>query len=770
MDGELDRPAGVAARRQAGLTTSALAASLEDLQVTCQPPVLSHQPSLTSPQCLRREVDSEYEQRYRSLPFNQTVEVEAASSSFAFDDEELDGPVYRSISFPFPHDARGNGAGLYSDDDDAFSHSQYGSRSGAPLYAAAPHAMKFAVMPPHREEAHQRVEESASESPLLSRSSFALPTKKTDDGTDDCEYAQDSGCYRSMQMMEERSAMHLMSAAGPAVQKGDTVEQVTPFVLDFLATGGADVFDAVLALLPAHPGARNTCMPNGPLFCAVRWDATRSTRSPVQASAPFSLANLPSCACSFATGLFCVMRVCKAWREAARAHYLLQRVVRVHSKPDELLRAYRLARAGDTLCLQAGVHHLSSELTLDRPVRLLSEAEAEVVLSPWRPGEQHSSLSPSATPPPPEHLASAAGDDDQTDGREAVSELGESGVEADEGGARRGRTYADALTSGEESCGVVLASSQYVLMRTRCAAQVAGLTLCRMGDAVGYPNAVAYAEAGHLRMHRCRVTCGGGATSVTLALQAFAGAPEPGQSWSHERSPHAPVHEHVGQSPQSGVWVGAAACVELRGCTIANCMGPGVKIYRGRLLAQRNTIACSSRGANVVANGGHIVLEDNEIHGATGDGISSWNNSVMSIARNSIHGNSGAGIAVNTGGGSVSISHNAVFDNACQPVIFATSSKQATLTANDFHGGRVVGCDHPTASPPTEATPAAAQADHSAPQPPRPCLSRQPSSQTMTAFSTSSSALSAVSTLSLGASTSVSSPASPSGSSLPSCD
>ena len=178
--------------------------------------------------------------------------------------------------------------------------------------------------------------------------------RRLDDGTDDCEYAQDSGCYRSMQMMEERSAMHLMSAAGPAVQKGDTVEQVTPFVLDFLATGGADVFDAVLALLPAHPGARNTCMPNGPLFCAVGWDATRSTRSPVQASAPFSLANLPSCACSFATGLFCVMRVCKAWREAARAHYLLQRVVRVHSNQTSCyaptashalatLSAYRLA-------------------------------------------------------------------------------------------------------------------------------------------------------------------------------------------------------------------------------------------------------------------------------------------------------------------------------------------------------------------------------------------------------------------------------------------
>lgn len=140
------------------------------------------------------------------------------------------------------------------------------------------------------------------------------------------------------------------------------------------------------------------------------------------------------------------------------------------------------------------------------------------------------------------------------------------------------------------------------------------------------------------------------------------------------------------QCPQSGVWVGAAASVELIQCTISSCMGPGVKIYRGRLLARGNTIAFSSRGANVVANGGHIVLDENDIYGANGDGVSSWNNSVMRIERNSIHANSGAGIAVNTGGGSVTIANNAVFDNACQAVLFATSAKQATLKDNDFDG------------------------------------------------------------------------------------
>ena len=199
-----------------------------------------------------------------------------------------------------------------------------------------------------------------------------------------------------------------------------------------------------------------------------------------------------------------------------------------------------------------------------------------------------------------------------------------------------GRTYADALTSGEESCGVVLASSQYVLMRTRCAAQ-AGLTLCRMGDAVGYPNAVAYAEAGHLRMHRRRVTCGGGATASPSRCRPSQ-APEPGQSWSTS-SPHAPVHEHVGQSPQSGVWEAPQHASSFAAAQSPTAWAPASNLPRSTL-AQRNTIACS-RGANVVANGGHIVLEDNEIY-ARREMASSWNNSVMSIARNSIHGNSGA--------------------------------------------------------------------------------------------------------------------------------
>lgn len=42
----------------------------------------------------------------------------------------------------------------------------------------------------------------------------------------------------------------------------------------------------------------------------------------------------------------------------------------------------------------------------------------------------------------------------------------------------------------------VLTSTHHVLLRTRCSASVEGLTLLRLGDEVGYPNCVVYAEAG----------------------------------------------------------------------------------------------------------------------------------------------------------------------------------------------------------------------------------------------------------------------------------
>ena len=60
------------------------------------------------------------------------------------------------------------------------------------------------------------------------------------------------------------------------------------------------------------------------------------------------------------------------------------------------------------------------------------------------------------------------------------------------------------------------------------------------------------------------------------------------------------------QDPQSGMWVGAAARVRLSRSLVLCCQGPGIKIYRGELEAEGNTIAFASRGANVVANGGKV--------------------------------------------------------------------------------------------------------------------------------------------------------------------
>ena len=100
----------------------------------------------------------------------------------------------------------------------------------------------------------------------------------------------------------------------------------------------------------------------------------------------------------------------RAWCEAARAHYA-RRMRKVLPTPDALLHAAEAASPGDTLVVAGGLHELSTEISIDKPLRLL----------------------------------------------------------AGPGGS------------------AVLASSHHVLLRARCSAQVEGLTLVRLGDAVGQP-------------------------------------------------------------------------------------------------------------------------------------------------------------------------------------------------------------------------------------------------------------------------------------------
>lgn len=311
--------------------------------------------------------------------------------------------------------------------------------------------------------------------------------------------------------------------------------------------------------------------------------------------------------------LFAASRVSRAWRDAAMTSYA-QRVVIVPTTAGALFQAAAQAEPGATLRLVPGMHHLSSELTVDRPLRILSDRETERVLGTW--------AAPSAC------------------------------------AARRQRRGDDVVAAGasdsDEAVIVLMASG---VVRTLCSTLISDVTLCRMGDPpVRYPNAVACAETGCLRMERCRVTCGGHATSVPEALQIFADAPAPGDVWSAppgrpgggdgDGSVSAGADAHGTPQPQAGVWVGAAASVELHGCMIVSCPGPGVKVYRGRLLAQGNTIAFSS-SANVVVNGGHVVLEGNEIRGARGDGVASYNACQIRMHHNTVHSNRGYGVKLN---------------------------------------------------------------------------------------------------------------------------
>lgn len=289
----------------------------------------------------------------------------------------------------------------------------------------------------------------------------------------------------------------------------------------------------------------------------------------------------------------------RTWRQAALENYK-RRCVRVPAKDDALLDAVEAAGPGVTLNIDPGVHRLSREVAITVPIKLIGPK----------------------------------------DGREAAVLYGE-----------------------------------HVVLRTRAEAWLEGLTFCRMGTSPGYPNAVVFAEAGRLKVEGCRITCGGAASSIDDALRTFQALPSPGQPIVPEQSADQPAtnladtlsanislqDDPTQDRPQSGLWIGAASQVSLRSSIIAGTMGPGVKVYRGELEAVSNTIAFSLRGANVVANGGRMVLCDNRIQGATGDGISSWNNTHMTIEGNHICDNSGSGITINSTGGTVHISEDNEF-------------------------------------------------------------------------------------------------------------
>merc|ERR1719453_533114 len=353
------------------------------------------------------------------------------------------------------------------------------------------------------------------------------------------------------------------------------------------------------------------------------------------------------------------MSVCKLWCDVARDVCNARRTV-VPAEHDALLRAVELAQPGDTLLLGRGKHELSTELSIEKPLQLLPHT------------------APCAAAPGPSSMASGSSD-------------------------------------AEPGAPPIVVSTHHVLVRIRGNAKLQGLTMLRMGCGTGYPNAVVSVESGRVCIDACRISCGGLSSGVDDALGAFGTycpgtwgiRPRPAMALDpRSDGPHAVVltdgqgaESAVGtaerragaaeveapQDPQSGVWVGAAAHVLLKRCVISCCMGPGIKIYRGKLDAALNTVAYSRCGGNVVANGGHVKLDRNNIHGAQGDGVVSWSNTKMEVHNNCIYDNTGSGVAIKAGGREVEITNNCVYNNQGPALMFAGPiARQARVEGN--HG------------------------------------------------------------------------------------
>ena len=78
--------------------------------------------------------------------------------------------------------------------------------------------------------------------------------------------------------------------------------------------------------------------------------------------------------------LFAAMRCSRSWAEAARSNYRDRRRT-VPATPDALLRAADCASPGDTIVVAAGLHVLSTELSVDKPLRLVAGPGGTAVLT-----------------------------------------------------------------------------------------------------------------------------------------------------------------------------------------------------------------------------------------------------------------------------------------------------------------------------------------------------------------------------------------------------
>lgn len=221
----------------------------------------------------------------------------------------------------------------------------------------------------------------------------------------------------------------------------------------------------------------------------------------------------------------------------------------------------------------------------------------------------------------------------------------------------------------------VICSNNHIVVRTCNTCYINSVTICRLGNNIGYPNAAIFAEVGKLYITNCRITCQNSISTIDEIINKFNLLPPPGKPFdlSHSNLYKYNKHNSIDDRPQCGIWIGIAAYVFIQDSFIISTMGPGIKLYRGEAFVKNSTIAFSHKGANIIANGGKISLESNEILAAFGDGISIWNKTDLYLKNNSIHSNTNSGIANNSIGGKFLVTNNKIFNNTKCGIFFTTS-------------------------------------------------------------------------------------------------
>ena len=141
----------------------------------------------------------------------------------------------------------------------------------------------------------------------------------------------------------------------------------------------------------------------------------------------------------------------------------------------------------------------------------------------------------------------------------------------------------------ESNIPVVISSRAHIMIRTRSQVIMDNLTLCKIGNEIGFPTTTVLAEISHLQINNCRITCGGDICWPDLALlYAFKGhsaasiiqklyRKHVGKTYSRESN-----MIQSQERPQIGLCVTMAASVLMEKCIVSSMLGPAIKVYRGK--------------------------------------------------------------------------------------------------------------------------------------------------------------------------------------------